>query len=148
MRFIYHQQDKKFCWWWLHAVILGVKKTKFFILLMMNKSNKIRIRFSKYWMYWYIWVSLKSKFVFFATKWSKTGHKSDNFSDIKKPVHILLGNLIKKVCNISSRLDENCFTYAASRFEKHGFEKKNRNSDHFEKKNYQQNFLYTLRYVQ
>ena len=32
----------------LHAVILAVKKTKIFILLMINKSNKVRIRFSKY----------------------------------------------------------------------------------------------------
>ena len=45
-------------------------------------------------------------------------------------------------------MDENCVTYAASRFEKHGFEKKNRHSYHFEKKNYQKNFLCTLRYVQ
>ena len=51
-------------------------------------------------MYWYIWVSLKSKFVFFTTTSSKTGHKSDNFSDIKKPERILLDNLIKKVCKI------------------------------------------------
>ena len=29
----------------------------------------------------------------------------------------------KEVSKISSRLDENCSTYAASRFEKHGFEK-------------------------
>ena len=28
------------------------------------------------------------------------------------------------MCKISSRLDENCFTYVASRVEKHGIEKK------------------------
>ena len=67
-------------------------KKKNFILLIINKSNKIRIIFLKYWMYWYIWVSLESEFVFFTTKSSKTGHKSDNFSDIKKPVRILLDN--------------------------------------------------------
>ena len=47
-------------------------------------------------MYRYIWVSLKPKFVFFTTQSSKTGHKSDNFPDIKKLVRILHDNLIKK----------------------------------------------------
>ena len=98
-------------------------------------------------MYRYIWVSLNLKFVFFTTTSSKTGHKSDNNYDIKKPVRILLDNLIKKMYKIANRLDENCFTYAASRFEKHGFEKKNRHSHQFEKK-LSKIFLYTLSYVQ
>ena len=85
-------------------------------------------------MYSYIWVCLKSKFRFFTTKSSKTGHNWDNFYSIKKLVRILLDNLIKKVCKISNRLDENCFTYAASRFEKTWIRKKNRHGHHFEKK--------------
>ena len=43
---------------------------------------------------------------------------------------------------ISSRLDGNCFTYAASRFEKHGFEKKNRHSHQFKKKKTKKIFIY------
>ena len=99
----------------------------------MNQSNKIRIRFSIYLIYWYIWLSLKLKFVFFTTKSSRTGHKSDNFYDIKKPVRILLDDLIKKKYT-TFRFDENCFTYATSRFEKHGFEKINRHSHYVTKK--------------
>ena len=135
IRFIHHQQDTKFCKWWLHVVIRAVKKTKFFILLMMNKSNEIRIRFSKYWMYWYIWVSLKSKFVFVTTKSSKTGHKSDNFSDIKKPVRILLDNLIKKSVQNFESIGWKLFHLCCQPIWKHGFEKKNRHSHHFEKNN-------------
>ena len=93
--FIHHQQDINSCWW-KQELLQAVQKTYIFILLMMNKSNKIRIRFSKYLMYWYIWVNLKSKFVFFTTKSSRTGHKKDNFYDIRKLVRILLENLIKR----------------------------------------------------
>ena len=35
---------------------------------------------------------------FHKKKWSKTGHKSDNFYDIKKSVCILLDNLTTKKC--------------------------------------------------
>ena len=98
-------------------------------------------------MYWYIWLSLELKFAFFTTTSSKSRHKSDNFYDIKKLVRILLDNVIKKVYKISSRLDENCFTYAASRFEKHGFEKKTVTATNLKKKK-PKKFLYTLSYVQ
>ena len=50
--------------------------------------------------YRHIRVSLKSKFVLFTKKMVK-----------------------KKCAKLSSRLDKNCLTYAASRFEKHSFEK-------------------------
>ena len=45
------------------------------------------------------------------------------------------------MCKISIRLDKNCFIYAASRFEKHGFEKRNVIATILKKKNYQKNFL-------
>ena len=44
------------------------------------------------------------------------------------------------------KVDENCLTYAASRFKKHGL-KKTRCRRYFEMK-YQKICLYTLRYVQ
>ena len=78
-------------------VILAVKKIVFFFYIM-NKSNKIRIRFSKYWILINL-CKLKSNFVFFKKKKiSKTGHRPDNFYDINKPDRILLDNLIAKKC--------------------------------------------------
>ena len=43
----------------------------------------------------------------------KNSHKSDNFYDLKKSVHISLNNQ-QEMREISSRLDENWLTYAAS----------------------------------
>ena len=53
----------------------------------------------------------------------KTGHKSENFWDIKKPLSILLDNLIKNSVQNFKSVERKCVTYAVSRFEEHGFKK-------------------------
>ena len=61
----------------------------------MNKYNKIRIRFLKYWRLINL-CKFKVDDRTFEEKTFETGHKSDNFYDIEKPVRILRDNLITK----------------------------------------------------
>ena len=63
----------------------------------MNKYNKIRIRFLKYWILINLY-KFEVEIRIFHKKRSKTGHKLENFYDIKKPVGILLDILITKKC--------------------------------------------------
>ena len=69
---------------WKHNCSNSCPKNNFVFLFIMNKSNKIRIRFQKYWMLINS-CKFKAGVRIFTKKWSKTGHKSANFYYIKNP---------------------------------------------------------------
>ena len=80
----------------------------------------------------------------FTKKWSKTGYKLDNFYDIQKPVRIPLNNLITKF-----QVDWMKVVWVTLPADlKNMVLRKKRSPDFEKKKNYQQIFFYTLRYVQ
>ena len=80
------------------AVILVVKKNLSY-LCWINLITYVTYHIFKYWIFINFY-KFEVDVRIVHKKWSKTGYKSDNFYDIKKPVRILLDNLIT-VCKRS-----------------------------------------------
>ena len=81
---------------WQHDCSNACCKKKF--LFMTEKSSTIRIGFRKYWILINL-CKLKVEIrIFLQKKWSKTVRTLDNFKGIKKPLRIILDNLITKKC--------------------------------------------------
>ena len=112
----------------------------FLFLFIMNKSNKIRIRFKKYWIL-INWCKFKVEFrIFHKIKWSIIGHKSDNFYDIKKPISFLLDNPITRKC---AKFQVDCMKIVWLMLPA---DLKNMSQPTFKKKKLQKKNFYTLGY--